>query len=75
MPFENLLPFISNMYEEMWEENLWEVWISNPFQDKGFDEFRKEAIANRNNAKSAEQKIAEAKEAERLVMQAFRKGG
>lgn len=74
MKLVDLVPFLSNMYEELWEENLWEVWLSNPMQEKTWVDFKKEAIDKRKRSKTAEEQIMEARRAEKKVIQAFKKG-
>lgn len=74
MHIVDLVPFLSTMYEEMWEENLWEVWLSNPMQEKSWADFKKDAIEKRKRSKSVEEQIIEAKQAEQMVMRAFKKG-
>lgn len=74
MKLVDLVPFLSNMYEELWEENLWEVWLSNPMQEKTWADFKKEAVDKRKRTKSKEEQIAEARRAEMKVIQAFKKG-
>ena len=73
MKLVDLVPFLSNMYEELWEENLWEVWLSNPMQEKTWADFKKEAIDKRKRTKSKEEQIIEARRAEMKVIKAFKK--
>lgn len=74
MKLVDLVPFLSNMYEELWEENLWEVWLSNPMQEKTWVDFKKEAMDKRKRSKSREEQIVEARRAEMKVIKAFKKG-
>lgn len=73
MKLVDLVPFLSNMYEELWEENLWEVWLSNPMQEKTWSDFKKEALDKRKRSKTMEEQIIEARRAEMKVIKAFKK--
>lgn len=75
MSFIDLFPFLTDMYEIIWEENLWEVWLHDPMKEKSFNEFKEEAIKNRKRKKTVQEQIQEAKEAERIVNNAFKKKG
>lgn len=73
MKLVDLVPFLSNMYEELWEENLWEVWLANPMQEKTWSDFKKDAMEKRKRTKSKQEQIVEARRAEMKVIKAFKK--
>lgn len=39
---EGLADFIFKLFEEIREEQLWDIWISQPFKEQSFEEWKKE---------------------------------
>lgn len=49
------------MFESERHDLLWQMWVSNPFQEMDFEEFKNKAIKNvREKSKSKAEKEAEA---------------
>lgn len=44
MRFEELHEFLVYMLKETNDDELWEVWMSNPFKEGSFEEFKKDVL-------------------------------
>lgn len=45
LSFDELEPFIEVMYNQKFEDDLWEQYLSNPFREGSFSEFKEEALS------------------------------
>lgn len=61
MRFDELDTFIITMYKESEEDKLQSIWRSNPFQDKSYNEWKKELTSKHaSKTKPKELVVAEA---------------
>lgn len=68
MDLEDLWNFIREMYLEIREEKIEQLYFANPLQDKDYKTFREEIIKRSEEAsKTPEQKRAEARKASEEV--------
>lgn len=58
--FRDLPDFLLTMYEEIREEKLWEIYLSNPLRDQSFEEWKKIAIGDGRTKKEIETEALEA---------------
>jgi len=53
LTWDDLLPFVSNMYESVTDELLYQSWLANPLSEESFDEYKTKAYANAENASNS----------------------
>lgn len=60
IPFQKVCDFLSTMYREHQNDELWRVYLSNPFRETSFNDWKDEVVGS---GKSKEQIETEAKTA------------
>lgn len=62
---DGLADFIFNLFEEVQEEQLWDIWLHQPYKEESFEEWKKKNTEQTKRTQS----ISEEEE-ERIVKEA-----
>lgn len=60
MKFSALPTFLESMYQEINEEELWKIYLSSPFRESSFEEWKKKVLGD---GRTKEEIETEAKDA------------
>lgn len=60
LTFDDTIPFLLNLYNEVQEEKLWTIYLSNPYREQSFNEFKNSLVGSGKSKEEIEKEAQHA---------------